>query len=433
MNVTFPSLDSLITWPTWTRNKVGENFYDLTSAAEFTVGKSNMEMAQCHPILTPAILFMSKLFSQAEFTAERVSTGKLISTHPAIKLLQRPNPYQTQQDFLETLSFMMIGDGVAIVWAKRIIGFDEPEALYVLQRSLIEWPEEIKNGSSWRDTRGRLLDKYIIYDRNGENERIRIKDLLFFYDLPNHMQKNPFDVKSRLDGLKQTLINTNDSLIAKNIILKSNGKELITGKKEGFVLEPDEKKRIEAMFQSKYGLGFNRKRGIITQADLTWKSLHIALRDLGLDESVKVDGNLIYTALHIPKDILSLEAKKTTYNNFKESMVSYIQNEMQSTLNSVISVLQTLYPDNARIKGTYEHMPIMQFILIERYDGVKKRAEALNALLRTGVPEDVALEMCGFERGLKLNPLMQLENNGTGNQNQTTTPEGASSSTEEGD
>lgn len=417
MNINLPSIDSLIQWPTWTRNKAGDNFYDLISAHEFSVGKSNLEMAQNHPIATPAILFVSKIFSQAEFSVKRTSTGKEYYNHPAIKLLNNPNPYQTRQDFLETLMFMEIADGIAIVWAKRIIGFEEPEALYVLNKNLIEWPDEIKNGIHWKDTTGRLKNKYIIYDPDGENLKIKIGHLLFFYDLPNHLRKNPFEVKSRLDGLKQTLINTNDSLIAKNIILKSNGKELITGKKEGFVLEADEKQRIEEMWSSKYGLAFNRRRGVITQADLTWKSLHIALRDLGLDESVKVDGNLIYTALHIPKDILSLEAKKTTYNNFKESMVSYIQNEMQASLNSFVATLQGLYDDNYQIKGSYEHMPIMQFILIERYDGIKKRAEALNALLRTGIPEAEALEMCGFDNSLKLNPLMQLQDNQNQNQN----------------
>ena len=59
--------------------------------------------------------------------------------------------------------------------------------------------------------------------------------------------KNMFTNKSRLTGLKQTLINTNDSLKAKNIILKTNGKELITGttKEGGLQLTPDEKKKAD--------------------------------------------------------------------------------------------------------------------------------------------------------------------------------------------
>ena len=142
-----------------------------------------------------------------------------------------------------------------------------------------------------------------------------------------------------------------------------------------------EKEDAEKLFFTNYGLGTNRKRGLITKAELKWQSLHIALRDLGLDESVKVDGNLIYTAMHIPKDILSLEAKKTTYNNFKESMVSYIQNEQQPSVDAFSAVFQELLKDkNLKLVGSYEHLPIMQFILLERYEGLTLKGEALSAL-----------------------------------------------------
>src|SRR5690606_14893513 len=106
-------------------------------------------------------------------------------------------------------------------------------------------------------------------------------------------------------------------------------------------------------------VSFERKRGMVVSASVNHKSLHIALRDLGLDESVKTDGNIVFTALHIPKDIVSLEAKKTTYNNFKESMASYVQNEMQSTLNSFCAVVnKVLIEDGITIEGNYEHLPI---------------------------------------------------------------------------
>lgn len=401
-----------VIWPTWSRSASGENFYDVTAFTEWGLQGTNLSIAQNHPILTPALLFVSKIFSQAEFSVERVSTGKKVSSHEILDVLKNPNPYQTTQDFLETLMFMQITQGVCVVYKKSIIGFDTPKQLYVLDYTLIDWPEEL-NSTNFKTKilDDRILNLYIVYDKHNEDLKIRIKDLLFFYDLPNCLNRNPFVVKSRLDGLKQTLINTNDSLIAKNIILRTNGKELITGKKDGFPLDPDEKKELESLWQNKFGLSFNRKRGVITKADLTHKSLHIALRDLGLDESVKVDGNLIYTALHIPKDILSLEAKKTTYNNFKESMVSYIQNEMQASLNSFLAVFQKLLDDRYILKGSYEHMPIMQFILIERYKGIQGRAEALSSLRKSGLPDDVALELCGFDKNLKLNELIS-DNNG---------------------
>lgn len=408
-----------IRFPFFERYLNGDSFYQVNEVDKWCGLYSNIEIAQNHPILTPAILFVAKLFSQAEFYLEDQNTGKKIYEHWLLDLLRQPNYYQTQIDFLELHNFTLIANGKAIVYISRTIGGLKPTSFYILDPDRIEWPDEFRTNLRSTNLNNTVQNQYIIYDKDGENKRIAIKDLLFFYDLPNGINtSNMFEARSRIDGLGQTLKNTKDSLLAKNIILKTNGKELITGDRGAgsFPMDDKEKADAEKLFFGNYGLGSNRKRGLITKASLKWQSLHIALRDLGLDESVKVDGNLIYTALHIPKDILSLEAKKTTYNNFKESMVSYIQNEMQPTLNAFLMPFQALITEkNLKLRGNYESMPIMQHILIERFDGVKKRAEALKMLREAGLPDEIALELCGFESSIKLNELMQnIMQNGNG-------------------
>ena len=427
---------------TWERDKSGNNWYfGNKSASRFDSGEfsTNLELSQNHVILTPALLFISKLFSQASFKVVHKDTGKEDKNHWLIKLLNNPNQYQTKSDFLESLQFIQIAQGRAVGYMKKPIGYNSPQdidSIYLLDSDLIEFPDKYRDSKfrskmySSREEK-EYGEEEIVYDKNGENIKIKIKNLIFFYDLPNMLKKNFLDVSSRLDGLKQTLINTNDSLIAKNIILKTNGKELISGGgNTNLPLLGEDKAAAESLLQNNYGLGWFRKRGIVTKASLTYQSLHIALRDLGLDESVKVDGNLIYTALHIPKDILSLEAKKTTYNNFKESMVSYVQNEMQASTNAFTDVLNRLLKDtDYKIVGSYEHLPIMQFILIERYEGISKKAKALNDLLTTGVPKEVALEMCGFDKDLKLEDIQVIQasaptEGGSSNDSQNNTDDG---------
>jgi len=394
--------------PFWERNVNGINWSFVNNGEDWgTLGSDNLAIAQNHAILTPALMFVSKLFSQADFFIENIKTGEKDYNHPDLLRLRNPNYFQTQSDLLEATHFMMLATGMAVYYTKRLIGSDEIEAIYLLNTNLICYPERFSTPFNRNVDNNPIRNKGIIYDKGGDEEQeIKFRDLIFFYDLPNGMNtKNMFTNKSRLTGLKQTLINTNDSLKAKNIILKTNGKELITGttKEGGLQLTPDEKKKAEALFNSNFGLGDGRSRSLITKADINWQSLHIAARDLGLDESVKTDGNIIYTNLHIPKDILSLEAKKTTYNNFKESMVSYIQNEMQSSINAYCDSWNKNRLDNkTRLGGTFEKMPVMQYINIEKYDGIKKRAEALNALRGAGLDDEIALELTGFSKDTKL-------------------------------
>ena len=91
-------------------------------------------------------------------------------------------------------------------------------------------------------------------------------------------------------------------------------------------------------------------------------------------------------------------------------MVSYIQNEMQPTLDSFLATMNILLDDNRyELYGTYEKMPIMQFILIERYDGIQKKATALSMLRNAGIPDDLALEMAGFDKNIQLEDLQQQQ------------------------
>ena len=200
----------------------GANEYLFTEDGRFGINGSNIDIAQDHPILTPAILFVSKLFAQAEFNIKNKNTGKNVNNHWFLNLIDKPNFFQTKIDFLECLSFTMIATGVSIVYAKRTIGM-QPNSMYILDARLLKYPEgfktEMLNYNQYKNSNITLK-----YDEDGENLDIKLKDLLFFYDLPNGLQKNKTKNKSRLDGLHQTLENTKDSLIAKNIILRTNGK-----------------------------------------------------------------------------------------------------------------------------------------------------------------------------------------------------------------
>lgn len=389
----------------WERNSKGENWYLPLEKGQWCSSGTNLEIAQNHPILTPALLFVSKVFSQAKFKVVNTRTGKEVDNHKLLDLLNKPNFYQNRVDFLEALMFMQIANGSAALYQKKTIGFNDADSLYLLDTAKLKFPDSFKTLLTIKAGREEILNTYVKYEDETTDLTIRLGDILFFYDMPQGINvSNIYEAKSRLDGLKQTLINTNDSLTAKNIILKSNGKELITGERAGFPLDDDEKRDAENMFGNKYGLGFGRKRTLITKATLNWKSLHIALRDLGLDESVKVDGNMIFTALHIPKDILSLEAKKTTYENGKQSMISYIQNEMQSSIDAYCAVFNDTdaLGKNEILVGSYDHLPVMQYVNKEKYESEKVRAEALQALVDAGMPEEVALELLGFDNTIKL-------------------------------
>ena len=396
------------------KNYDGQDNYYVEGAIPMLNKRTNLWYGQNHPILTPALLFVSNLLAQAKFVAKN-QDGDIVP-NVFLDKMKKPNPFQTEIDFLESIQFLKLSQGRAIIYLKRSLGFKDPDEMYVLRDDLITWPPGFHtpmniNMTAWENA-------MIVYDIDGLNERIRLGDLLFLYDLPNvgsvhnsfgstSHALNILEVPSRLDGLEQTLINTYDSLVAKNVILNTNGKEMLSsgGNTSGQApFNAEAKEQAQRMFNTNYGPGGNRSRAFITSADVTWQSLHVALRDLGLDESVKVDGNLIYTALHIPKDILSLEAKKTTYNNFKESMTSYIQNDIQAMANDIAQTFWAETDDPMiTIEASFDHLPVMQFAAMQSYDSRSKQAIALSNLRLAGLPDEMALEMVGLPKNTQLN------------------------------
>lgn len=390
------------------------------------INSDNLAYSQNHPILSGAMLFVCNLFAQGEFRIENLDGTLYTGSHNSlIGLLNKPNYYQTRIDFLESAQWMKLARGKVAIYMKRGSGAIEPDALYILDPKRIKYPDNFKTPMIFQranKTVGAQTVMYMETDDPKDWVPIKVRDLLWLYDMPNvTTPKNRFITGSRLDGLHQTLDNTVDSLVAKNIILRSNGKEMLTtdGDK-GFPMDGDDEEEAKRIFNLGYGLTPNRSRAFITQASVRWQSMHIALRDLGLDESTKVDGNIVYTALHIPKDIISLEAKKTTYNNFRESMTSFIQNSMTTIMNDLtLSLGNELLPDNLKLVGSYSHLEVMQYIIKEKYEAVKLQAEALTLLRKAGVPDKLALEMCGMPINT---PLEDVQQETTGSATAASTP-----------
>lgn len=370
--------------------------------------QTGIEMSLNHPILTPALLFISKLICQSEIVLEDKITRNKIEDDEFVRLIERPNHLQTRNDFLTEVEFHKLVNGVAVIYKHRAIGFGV-DSLYVLDVRKFEGVGNLDTDKIlFSSGVKKYLNTWIKYDDGNKKFELQIKDLIFIKDLPIPKNSNIFNPKSRIDGIEQTLINTKDSLIAKNIILKTNGKELITSNQSGvgaFPLDPKEKARIEKLMNKKYGVSFNRVRTIVSQSSLSYKSLHIALRDLGLDESVKTDSSIVFTALHIPKDVYNIDTKKSSYKNYTESMIGFIQNNIQQEADYI---LQTIYgnlsgKNNVRIRADFNHIPIMKNILKQKYEGIKAKGDALKSLLDAGIPDEIALKECGFDDNITLN------------------------------
>jgi len=367
-------------WGNWgvTRDVNGTPYYEeRKSQADWGDEANKLKMAYAHPILMPGISLIADYFSMVRFT----ENGK--DDTPIIKLLNKPNIFQTRDDFLKQF-----------IWFKYVCGWvyqypviagtrmspERIKMLYNLKPNLIEFEEDFKTKLPMTMAQeSEELAKTFEYDEYNQNISIRFADILTYYDLANGIdettsEENMWISPSRLESILKPLVNVQKSFDAKNIVIESNGKELFINKTQGNMakipLKKTEQRDIDRKLNGgKYGLGSGKSRTVITNSDLAWQSLHINLADLGLDQSVVSDGQIIVNSLGIPPELYSLSGSSSTFENQAKAVVNFIQKKIQVEMNDFTETINNKF--GTKLVGTYDHLPIMREIEKSKALGMK--------------------------------------------------------------
>ena len=326
MNILTKAYDSM--W-NFVRGTGGETFYFKAGQgnADWDDMSDKIKVSYKNPILLPGIQLIADYFAAARFT-ENGSDNT-----PLIKLLNKPNIYQTKDDFLKqyiwykyTCGFnyiLPVHTGSDINNISRVKNFNN------LKPNLIEFDDKFKTLITLTGAEERaVMNQKFKYDRENQNIDLAMKKILPFYDVANGLEKNMFTAPSRIDSLKMPLTNITKAFSAKNIVIDSNGKDMITNKTVGNIakipMKDGERSDIEKKMAVDYGLGRGKKRTIITNSALEWQSLHIKLKELGLDESVISDAMIVVANLGIPPELFSLNGSSSTFENQSKAVNSLI-------------------------------------------------------------------------------------------------------------
>lgn len=392
MSIVSKSLQNLGNWCfnwSYERDKTGNHWYHVGNQnACWADLHDKINVAIEHPILMPALNYRARHFSNVSFDVidnEGVSVGD----HWMLDLLEEPNPDQSKTDLLEQYIWYKYVFGFVYLYPIGPKGF-QPSTLYNLDSSLIKYPENFKTKFILNTEK---RDQQFLYDDTSNEQRIRLTmdDIIPFYDLPNGLRENFLvTAPSRLDALKKPLHTVNLAYDAKNVAIKTNGREMFTSSDKdmtGKTIGDREKSEIERRLMNNYGLGAGKMRSIATGVNIKYQSLHIQLADLGLDESVINDAEKIVIGMGIPPNGLRYNANESTFENQKTSEINFIQNEIQTEMDDFTNSLTNKYlkQEGLQLIGKYDHLPILQNDLNKKFDTILKKLEVLKAARETGL------------------------------------------------
>jgi hypothetical protein len=386
------------------RNRDGEFSYTfLDGGNDFINGDKYLKTSLENPVLMTVCTIIARLYSQMRISHVD-SNGKVIENSAVIKLLQQPNYFQSQEDWLFQQAWFLSSAGTNLIYQRKAFTNELPKALYNLIPSEIDLNNAHKLDRFLSTTQELKTfgDRNIKYSLDGKTYNIKLKEIIPLYDLSNGMTDNTFFLSpSRVKGVSKVLQNIDANLASKHKNLQMSAKYLSKNQSTGneAQIQNNDRTAIERVFSSKDLL--------VTNTALTVQHLVSDMKKLYLDEQFADDANKVLLAFELNKNVLNYFAKDSTFENQTEGIISFIQNAIQvkadNTMNSLSSSFG-LFERGEMLIASYDHLATMQPVVSKKIASFKEMQDAIKIGLenQTLTPAEAKKMSDEFRTKLKL-------------------------------
>ena len=385
------------------KNRYNKNTFSVVSDvpvySDYTDEKAKINAVLSNPAALKVFALQCDLFSLANPQVKK--EGKLIDDDPFLNLLKKPNPFQSQRQFLWDYMFWnMIGN--AVLYIKSGDVDRENNMMYFLDTSRIVFSKKLQENISRlvfsKKETNNIENELVEYKNvNGKSNFFKVKELLFISDLTNSTG-NWFKGNSRLDALYKIIDNSESGLDSKNINTRFLGKYMVSGKVDEAnvnlrMMKPDEKQEIE----DRVG-GSKSIHAVQTPVNI---SRFVEKPDVleSLDESYLADYFKIGKMYGIPRDVLEAYLSSTYENQEKSrgSHVSYTLSPKGDDLGDSVAARIGYNESQKVISFDWSHLPFMQVFEKDRAIVNMTNARSLDALIKSGVNRDSAALFLNME------------------------------------
>lgn len=353
-----------------TRDKTGSWYYWMPSTAFNNVNQDYLRWFITNPVLFSVVATRAKLYSQMKITAHKENGDELtINEVPHLKLISKPNYFQSQQDWLYQQMVFLSATGNNIIYQKNIYSNDEPpKAMYNLYPADVDYKkvQEIDKFFTLDKDVKSFEEQAIKYRLHNQTLDLKIKDLIPLYDVCNGLEKDTmFKSTSRVSALTRNLANIEENMASENINLQFSQKYLAKNNNNiqgvSTQIHEDDREAIRKVIQD--------KSLQITNGDIEVKHLVSDLKRLYLSEIFGHDAMVICNAFEINPDVISYALGGSTYENQQYGIIRYIQNSIQPDADNLMNSLTNswgLDMKGIKLKASYNHLPVMQPLYKEK-------------------------------------------------------------------
>ena len=240
---------------------------------------------------------------------------KEMSEHPFLKLMKRPNPFESRQELLIRLySFMMLA-GQSYVEPVMLDG--DPRELFVLRPDRMKivmgpkgYPAKYVYGIGGRET------EYPI--TGGMGAQLPILHVKEFHPTDDHYGMSPVEAAAySID------VHNQSNVFAKALLdnmARPSGALVYSGGESGTeALSDDQFTRLKTELEEKYQGAKNAGRPLLLEGGLDWKEMSLAPKDMEYSDSKQQSARDIALAFGVPPQLLGIPGDNT-YTNYSQAV-----------------------------------------------------------------------------------------------------------------
>lgn len=352
------------------------------------------------PELRTVVDKKAQMLSQGRPRLIKESDGTEIESHWVLDLIKNPNPMQTWQDVMYSISVNDSLFSTALCYAPRrsfgIVNLFVPLARHKVQINT--------SGRTLKQMdKGGLIKDYT-YNYEGEKPETLTNEEVVIIQTTDGV--NILDSISRIESLKYPLSNIKAQYNKRNILLENIGAIGILSASNSDLggalpMSPEEKEQIRKDW-------YNRSKDeiIISENDVKWTPMSYPTKDLMLFDELKADKLAIIDAFGLNYYIFSNESGSTYSNvNYGERLcyTSTIIPEAERIYNNITEQLG-LDKEGLRLVSDFGHLPVLQNDILQESQAIDYRTTALIKIqgeLGITLSDDEKKLFIGLKKGIK--------------------------------
>lgn len=369
------------------RDSSGNWFYSILDAFTGTKRKGfKSEQAKLDTILSnPAILkvfcFLADTYSQVKI--DKYKNDKLVEKDFLYSVQKTPNDWQTWTDLFWEHRFWLASGTAYLYNFKDVWYYLRPTGLEFTAAQIKAF-SRISFSSQYK--KDLLKGKFKYRNLDEKVDMLDFANLYVFTDMSGGISGNWLKGNSRLDALYQIARNSELALQSKGTNLKYTEKFLVSGQHDAKdttsrPMAETEKDSIEQSLE-------NGRKVNATKSKVDMQQMVSNLAQLELDQAYESDLIKVANMFGIPKDVIDVLAKGSTYENQEKSLGKFINYNEMPKVQQMTDTYEVIL-DVQDLRGSFKHLPFNSVFEVDKINNRKVELESLKIAQELGVEKSI--------------------------------------------